>query len=86
MTNTLKATVEGEVRPGSSDRYSVSPGSFRLKPGEAVELTVTLKLGTNFALHQKAVEAGQRDPFYIKVGETSLYCLPHVDLSERLLL
>jgi hypothetical protein len=69
VTNTLKASVEGEVRPGSIDRYTVSPSSFRLKPGEAVELSVTLKLGSNFAQRQKAVEAGQRDPFYIKVIE-----------------
>jgi hypothetical protein len=82
ITNTLKATVEGEVRPGSSDRYSINPNSFRLRPGDALELTVTLKLGTNFAQRQRAVEAGQRDPFYIKVGKetrswaaTSLSCV-----------
>lgn len=74
ITNTLKATVEGDVRPGSSDRYSVTPSSFRLKPGDALELTVTLKLGSNFAQRQRAVETGQRDPFYIKVGGHLLLC------------
>lgn len=68
ITNVLKAPVEGDIRPGSTDRYSVTPSSFRLRPGESTEVTVTLKLDSKFAQRQKAVDSGQRDSFYIKVA------------------
>lgn len=67
VTNVLKAPVEGDIRAGSNDRYTVSPSCFRLRPGESVEITVTLKLDSKFAQRQRATDSGQRDPFYIKV-------------------
>lgn len=72
VTNTTKASVDGEVKASSSDRYSIHPASFRLKPGEATELTVSLKLDFKFAQRRKAIETGQRDAFFIKVDKRNL--------------
>lgn len=66
ITNTSAAAVEAEIRPGSSDRYSVTPSSLRLRPGEAQQVVVTLRV-LRYAKLAKAVEQGQRDPFHIKV-------------------
>ncbi len=66
LTNTLKGPVEAEIRVGSSDRYSVSPASLRLRPGESAAVEVRLRV-LRFANKQKAVEHGQRDSFHIKV-------------------
>lgn len=67
FTNTARAPLEGEVRAGSSDRYSVSPSTFRLRPGEALDVAVTLKL-LRFGQRQKAAESGHRDWFTVKLS------------------
>ncbi len=67
ITNTTRASVEGDVKASSSDRYSITPSSFRLKPGEALELTVSLRLDPKFAQRRKAIESGQKDAILIKV-------------------
>jgi hypothetical protein len=67
LTNTALAPLEGEVRPGSSDRYSVAPASFRLQPGESLEALVTLKV-LRFGARVRAVEQGQRDWFTVKIS------------------
>ncbi|KAK9863504.1 hypothetical protein WJX84_001683 [Apatococcus fuscideae] len=38
ITNTLEASVEATIRPGSPERYSVSPSNITLKPGEATSV------------------------------------------------
>jgi hypothetical protein len=68
VTNATKAPVEGELRAASSDRYSISPPSFRIKPGEAVAVSIALKVEPKFAARRKAIETGQRDAFFIKVS------------------
>jgi hypothetical protein len=67
ITNTTKASAEGEIKASSSDRYIISPSSFRLKPGEAADLTISLRLEPKFAQRRKAIEIGQRDAIFIKV-------------------
>lgn len=67
ITNTTKASVEGDIKASSSDRYTISPSSFRLKPGEAAEVTISLRLEPKFAQRRKAIESGQRDAIFIKV-------------------
>ena len=64
--NKSQATLECTVRPGSSERWQVTPGTFKLRPGQAVALRVQLKL-LRFAATKKAEEAGQRDVFHVKV-------------------
>lgn len=77
ITNGLRAPVEGDIRPGASDRYSVSPARFRLLPGEALDATVTLRLPATYAQRQRAIQAGQRDPIYIKVaGRRNMAAVP----------
>jgi hypothetical protein len=66
VTNTARAPLEVEVRAGSADRYSVSPASLRLGPGESADLSVTLRV-LRFGQRAKAVEAGQRDWVAVKV-------------------
>jgi hypothetical protein len=73
LTNTLKGPAEAEIRAGSSDRYTVSPASIRLRPGESATVDVRLKV-LRFANKQKAVEQGQRDAFHIKVGSMQCCC------------
>jgi hypothetical protein len=68
ITNSLKATVEATIRPGSSDRYSVCPNEIQLKAGESISVEVKLRV-TRFAHKQRAFE-GQRDVFHIKTA----YC------------
>lgn len=67
ITNSTKASVEGDVKASSSGRYTVTPSSFRLRAGEAVDISVTLKLDLKFAQRRKAIESGQRDAIFIKV-------------------
>jgi hypothetical protein len=67
ITNTTKASVEGDVKASSSDRYTINPSSFRLKPGEAAELSISLRLEPKFAQRRKAIDSGQRDAIFIKV-------------------
>lgn len=69
ITNTTKASVEAEVKASSSDRYSITPSSFRIKPGETTEVTVGLRLDPKFAQRRKAIETGQRDALFIKVSQ-----------------
>eukprot|EP00879_Flechtneria_rotunda_P013920 GHRR01014538.1.p1 GENE.GHRR01014538.1~~GHRR01014538.1.p1 ORF type:complete len:1054 (+),score=521.99 GHRR01014538.1:348-3509(+) len=66
LHNTSKAPIEGELRTSSSDRYTINPSSFRLRSGDAQDITITLKLGNSFAQTRKAVTVGQRDPFLVK--------------------
>jgi hypothetical protein len=67
ITNKLRASFDISIRPGSAERYSVSPASFRLKPEETQLVEVKLRV-TKFAQKQKAVEQGHKDVFHIKVG------------------
>ena len=66
VTNTLEASVEATVRAGSPERYSLSPASIALKPGESTCIDVRLRI-LKFAAKRKAIEQGQRDIFHIKV-------------------
>ena len=43
ISNTL-GPVELTIRPGASDRYTVSPATLRLKPGESKEVEVKLRV------------------------------------------
>lgn len=69
IRNDSGGTVELELRPGSSDRYTISPSSLRIAAGAAATVSVTLKL-LKFAQRQRAIEQGQRDNFHIKVRST----------------
>lgn len=66
VTNNLGATVEGTLRPGASERYSISPSSIVLKPGKSIDIDVHLKV-LKFAQRKKAEQQGIRDIFHIKV-------------------
>ena len=66
FTNTLEASVEATLRPGSPERYSLLPEKIALKPGECACIDVRLRI-IKFAAKRKAVEQGQRDIFHIKV-------------------
>ena len=66
VTNNLGATVDASIRCGSSDRYTVSPTAFSLKPGHSCSVEVSLRV-LRFAQKKKAVEQGQKDVFHIKV-------------------
>eukprot|EP00873_Tetraselmis_striata_P027154 jgi/Tetstr1/447418/TSEL_034852.t2 len=65
VTNNLAATTEFSIRPGSAERYSVSPASLRLQPGESGRVAITLRV-LRFARTRKSDEHGQRDIFHIK--------------------
>ncbi|GLI68386.1 hypothetical protein VaNZ11_012718, partial [Volvox africanus] len=65
ITNTLRGPVELTVKPGSTDRYTVSPTTLRLKAEETAVLEIRLRV-VRFAQRQKAVEQGHRDVFHIK--------------------
>lgn len=67
ISSTLKSSVEANLKPGSSERYSVSPTVLRLRPGESARVEVKLRV-LRFAQRQKAIEKGQRDVFHIKVS------------------
>eukprot|EP00891_Asterochloris_glomerata_P000304 jgi/Astpho2/304/Aster-02189 len=67
VSNHLQATVEAQLRAGSPERYSLSPSSITVKPGQSVTVDVRLRL-LRFANKQKAVEQGQRDIFHIKAS------------------
>jgi len=72
VTNTLKGTVEASVKSGASERYSVTPSTFRLKPNESLALEIKLRV-LKFANRQKAIDQGHRDVFHVKV---SICCKP----------
>ncbi|GMH42030.1 hypothetical protein BSKO_09949 [Bryopsis sp. KO-2023] len=65
FTNTLSANVEASIRPGSPERYTVSPTDIRLKPGESTTVEISLKI-LKYAHVKKAASQGQRDIFHIK--------------------
>ncbi|CAD7695444.1 unnamed protein product [Ostreobium quekettii] len=65
FTNSLGAVVDATIRPGSPERYEVTPSELSLKPGDSVEVTVKLRI-LKFAQKSKASEQGQRDIFHIK--------------------
>ncbi|GAX83158.1 hypothetical protein CEUSTIGMA_g10584.t1 [Chlamydomonas eustigma] len=65
VTNTLKGTVEANIKPGAAERYTVLPSTVKLKPNETAALEIRLKV-LKFANRQKAVELGHRDVFHIK--------------------
>lgn len=44
VSNPLRAPVEASVRAGSSDRYTVSPSTFTVQPGQSVDVDVRLKV------------------------------------------
>jgi hypothetical protein len=67
LTNASAAPLEGEIRAGSADRYVVAPPRFRLRPGEAADVAVTLRL-LRFGARQRAAEQGQRDWFAVKLA------------------
>ena len=70
ISNNLGATVDASIRCGSSDRYTVVPTSFSLKPGHSCNLEVCLRV-LKYAQKKKAAEQGQRDVFHIKVCPTA---------------
>ncbi|DBA92530.1 TPA: hypothetical protein ACH3X1_002761 [Trebouxia sp. C0004] len=67
ITNPSKATVEATLRAGSSDRYTISPAKFVLKPHQSIDIDVRLRI-LRYAQKQKAVQQGQRDIFHIKAA------------------
>jgi hypothetical protein len=75
VTNNLGATVDASIRCGSSDRYTVSPTAFSLKPGHSCTVEVSLRL-LRFAQKRKAVEQGQRDVLHIKVCILTFFISP----------
>ena len=66
ISNLSRATVEASLRAGSSDRWTISPTKFVLKPQQSIDVDVRLRV-LRFAQKQKAVQQGQRDIFHIKV-------------------
>lgn len=66
ITNNLQATVEATIKPGSPDRYTLHPTTFRLGVGQSTEVKVHLRI-LKFAQKQKATLQGHRDIFHIKV-------------------
>ena len=82
--------MEAQLRAGSSERYSLSPSSITVKPGQSVAVDVRLRV-LRFASKQKAVEQGQRDIFHIKarilllVGTSNLQLLQHTAFCSGVL-
>lgn len=66
LTNNLRATVEATIRAGSPDRYTLSPASLALRPGQSAAVEVVLRV-LKYAARRKATQAGQRDIFHIRV-------------------
>lgn len=66
ITNTLRGPLELTVKPGSVERYTITPSSLRLRSEESALVEVRLRV-LRFAQKQKAVEQGHRDVFHIKV-------------------
>lgn len=66
VQNNLAVAVEASIKPGSPERYSVQPSSFRLAAGSSTSISVHLKV-VKFAQKQKAAAQGQRDIFHVKV-------------------
>ena len=67
VLNTLKSgSAELTIKPGSSERYTVTPSSLRIRAGETAAVEVKLRV-LKFAQRQKAVEQGHRDVLHFKV-------------------
>ena len=66
IENRLNASVEATLRVGSPERWSLSPTSIILAPGQSVDVRLHLRV-LRFAQRRKATETGQRDVFHIKV-------------------
>ncbi len=66
ITNTLRGPLELTIKPGSVERYTVTPSSLRLRGEESALVEVRLRV-LRFAQKQKAIEQGHRDVFHIKV-------------------
>lgn len=67
FTNNLRATVEATIRAGSPERYTLSPASLLLRPGQSSTVYVVLHV-LKFAARKKAAQTGQRDIFHIRVS------------------
>jgi hypothetical protein len=67
ITNKLKANFDLDIKAGSSERYTVTPCTLRLRSEETAVIEIKLRV-LRFALKQKAVDQGHRDVFHIKVG------------------
>ncbi|MEW5301505.1 MAG: hypothetical protein WDW36_004363 [Sanguina aurantia] len=65
VTNTLKSTIEASIKPGSADRYTVTPSVLRIRSGESVTIEVKLRV-LKLASQQKAPLGAKRDVFHIK--------------------
>ena len=72
LTNNLRATVEATIRAGSPDRYTLSPASLALRPGQSTAVEVVLRV-LKYAARRKAAQAGQRDIFHIRVTALPLW-------------
>lgn len=66
ICNRLKASFELVIKPGSPDRYTITPSTLRLKGQEEGLIEIKLKV-TRFAQKQKAIQQGHKDVFHIKV-------------------
>lgn len=64
--NNLNATIEASLRPGSPERWTLTPVSILLPPKQSVDVQLRLRV-LRFAQRRKAQEHGQRDVFHIKV-------------------
>ena len=85
LTNNLRATVEATIRAGSSERYTLSPASVALRPGQSAEVEVVLRV-LKYAARRKAAQAGQRDIFHIRVTAPPpwmLRGLPYLPITTR---
>ena len=74
LTNNLRATVEATIRAGSPERYTLSPASLALRPGQSVAVEVVLRV-LKYAARRKAAQAGQRDIFHVRVTAPPLWML-----------
>ena len=63
--NKLNATIEASLRPGSPERWTLTPVSILLPPKQSVDVQLRLRV-LRFAQRRKAQEHGQRDVFHIK--------------------
>ena len=63
--NNLNATIEASLRPGSPERWTLTPVSILLPPKQSVDVQLRLRV-LRFAQRRKAQEHGQRDVFHIK--------------------
>ena len=84
LTNNLRATVEATIRAGSPDRYTLSPATLTLRPGQSAAVEVVLRV-LKYAARRKATQAGQRDIFHIRVTALPLLstsALHHIPTAQ----